>query len=329
MRYLLPFIIATFLFSCKDSAKTERGFYFWQQQFDLSTEQQAFLEDINAGVLYMHYFDVVMMNGKPQPIAEIELKSMTNLEIVPTVYITTDVFKDSSRAYLEDLAAKVAGKIKYIHGEKPLKEIQIDCDWTAGIQEAYFYFLEAIKGKFEGVQLSATVRLYQFKYPDISGVPPVDKGLLMYYNMGNLTDYETDNSILDNTIGKSYLTKKEYPLPLDVALPNFSWSLHFRSRKFEGIRPEFTLTELKNNPLFISDKENRFIFTKDTVMYGIYYRFGDELRYEACSEDELLDAAALLNERLPAEDRRILIYHLQHKTVKDDEKLDAVFGVFE
>lgn len=51
-----------------------------------------------------------------------------------------------------------------------VKEIQIDCDWTASTQEAYFEFLHYLKEKAKDkqIQLSATIRLHQ-----LSMTPPL------------------------------------------------------------------------------------------------------------------------------------------------------------
>ena len=65
-----------------------------------------------------------------------------------------------------------------------VKEIQIDCDWTASTQEAYFEFLHYLKEKAKDkqIQLSATIRLHQLSMTP----PPVDRGILMMYNTGDV-----------------------------------------------------------------------------------------------------------------------------------------------
>lgn len=331
MRFSLSVLIVFLLLnSCEQEPGIERGFYHWNSRFSLTDSQLNFLEEINAEVLYVHYFDVIMGEQEPLPIAEVKMDTETNLSIVPVVYITTAVFSALDSTEIPDFAQKVYQKITDIHGSRALSEIQMDCDWTPSVQDKYFYFLEQFKSIMpDKTKLSATVRLYQYKYPDIAGVPPVDRGLLMYYNMGSLTDYHEPNSILNNKLGEQYLVEKEYPLPLDIALPNFSWALLFRQGEFQQICPQFSENELKNSPLFVSDQADHYIFTKDTVMYETYFRFGDELRYESCSEQELLKAAEMIEEKIAHQNARILIYHLQEKTINDYEKLDAVYRVFE
>ena len=317
--------------SCGDDQRIVRGFYHWKSDFQLSEEQKTFLEDIKAEVLYIKYFDVVKDAYTAYPTAELDYISETDIPIVPTIYLTPNVFYNQSEYDINSLADNCASKIKAIHpDDKEFFEIQIDCDWTKEIQEEYFQFLETLQDNFpDEVVFSATVRLYQYKYPDINGIPPVDKGLLMYYNMGNLRDYDQNNSILNNGIGEQFLGFGKYPLPIDIALPNFKWALMYRGGEFERICHNFTKTQLKDNELFLNTRNNWYIFKKDTVIDGTYFRFGDELRYESCSEKELLKAANLLKKEINQEVTNVLIYDLQPYTPKHYEKLDAVFSAFD
>jgi hypothetical protein len=335
MRFTSIFILFI-LISCTSENQTEseisRGFYHWKSKFELSNEQLVFLRNIDAEVLYLKYFDVVSRNNDYRP--EAELDYITDLSdipvpIVPTVYITTEVFYQIELVDIPKMAERVAANIGYVHPYgKEILEIQFDCDWTAEIKDKYFYFLEEFRNYYPEVILSATIRLYQYKYPELAGVPPIDKGMLMYYNMGDLTDYTETNSILNNEIGEQYLGFSEYPLPLDVALPNFKWSLLFREGEFQQICPDFTKKDLKNTALFASKRENWYVFKKDTVINNTYFRFGDELRYEYCSEEDLFVAANLLKKELLNENTKVIIYDLQTYTPNDYEKLDAVFSTF-
>ena len=322
--------ILLLLSSCKNEEHNiERGLYHWKSDFILSENQTEFLEDIQTDFLYVRYFDVNVSWEGAYPQSVVGMVSETDIPIIPTVYITTDVMVQLDSFYIRLLAEDVSNKIKAIHGDKELSEVQFDCDWTPSIKDKYFYFLDEVSNYFPGVTISATVRLYQYKYPELAGVPPVDKGLLMYYNMGDLTDYKETNSILNNQKGKEYLGFGEYPLPIDIALPNFQWCLSFRQGIFQYICPDFSKEELNNQDLFSKTGDNTYIFKKDTVMHNDYFRFGDELRHEFCSEQELMKAVNLLKDEMNQETTRILFYDLQPNTYKDYEKMDAVYSAFE
>ncbi len=306
-----------------------RSFYHWRQDFQINSEQQSFLEKLEVEELYVHYFDVAWRGEEAVPIAEVSDISDVDMQINPVVYITTQVLEHSDSSQIEHLASRIADKIKTIHGENELKEIQIDCDWTPSIKDKYFYLLTELKNKFSSIELSATIRLYQYKYPELAGVPPVDKGLLMYYNMGEITSYREPNSILNNNEGKRYLGFNTYPLDIDIALPNFSWVLLFQTGNFQKICAELNEEDLADKSLFKSIGTNLYACKKDTVIGNTYFRFGDELRLEKCNEDQLIEAANLLRDEINQDQTRIIIYDLQTDTPKDYEKLDAVYTVFE
>ncbi|MBK8703650.1 MAG: hypothetical protein IPN33_08475 [Saprospiraceae bacterium] len=110
-------------------------------------------------------------------------------------------------------------------------EIQIDCDWTEKTRDSYFYLLKKMREQLEpgNCALSATIRLHQVRYFKKTGAPPVDRGMLMFYNMGDVESWEEPNSILNIKKGEPYLDgAARYPLPLDVALPAFGWGVLFR-----------------------------------------------------------------------------------------------------
>lgn len=320
------------VYSCqkKEKKEVERAFYYWKGHFNLSEKQEQFLEDLDATTLYVRYFDVGMDYFTPYPKAPLgTMKKMEGLQIIPTVYLMTEVFTNSDSSDIPRLADKVEQKIRAIHGENSWSEIQFDCDWTPSIKNRYFYFLDQMELRFPQVEVSSTIRLYQYKYPDLCGVPPVDRGVLMYYNMGELLDYEESNSILNNSIGEEYLGFNEYPLAIDIALPNFQWSLKFRQGHFQYICGDLGRKELENEQLFKQTAENRYICLRDTVLYEDYFRFGDEVRFEECSQSDLERAAQLLKPEMNQQSTRIIFYDLQDRTIHDYEKLNTIYSLFE
>ncbi|UKN01793.1 hypothetical protein K6119_18885 [Paracrocinitomix mangrovi] len=335
MRNFSIYIFLLFLFACQSGTKdtsdkeVERGFYHWKTEVDFSQNQIDFLEEINASVLYVKYFDLVWNGEEVRPAAYVDFKTEVKQPIVPTVFITTDVFQNIDSSEIRNIAIKTHKTIYSLNPDgNEIDEIQFDCDWTPSIKDKYFLFLKEFQAIHQG-QISATIRLYQYKYPDLSGVPPVDKGMLMYYNMGDFKSYSETNSILNNEIGKQYLGFGTYPIKLDVGLPNFKWSLLFREGEFFQICPDFTENQLKNNDLFMQKMENTYIFKADTVLFNTYFRFGDELRFENCDQEELIKAANLLNNELSQDSIRVLIYDLQAYTPNDYEKINTVFSTFE
>jgi hypothetical protein len=91
---------------------------------------------------------------------------------------------------IKQLAINTHSKISSLlkQANKSCKKIQIDCDWSQGTKHNYFQFLKQFKALDTTLQLSCTIRLHQVKYPTITGIPPVDEGTIMYYNMGKLNE---------------------------------------------------------------------------------------------------------------------------------------------
>jgi hypothetical protein len=102
----------------------------------------------------------------------------------------------------------------------------LDCDWSAKTK-AKFFRLTRIMNDSLDVPLTATIRLHQYANPKGTGVPPADRGMLMPYNVGQITAQGDGNSIFDLSIAEPYFTSSSpYPLPLDIGLPAFSWGVH-------------------------------------------------------------------------------------------------------
>jgi len=326
---LITSIFLFFLFSCtKEKLITNLSFYHWKTDFNLSKSQNETLTKLGVKKIYVKYFDIKYINSKAVPIAEVNWKTIPQQTIVPVVYITTSVFSNLDSTKIIDLAKHTAIKINTLHPQQGFTEIQFDCDWTPSVKNKYFYFLTEIKTHFENIIISSTLRLYQYKYPKIAGVPPVDKCTLMYYNMGELYKINEPNSILNNKIGKQYLGFNEYPKPIDIALPNFSWALVFRNSKFEKITTHFSKDNYKNEFLFEHDTLNKYWIIKDTVINNYYYRYGDNIRFESPSEIELKKAITLLTPEINQTETSIVFYDLNTNITQDYEKINSIYNAF-
>ena len=167
---------------------------------------------------------------------------MENRELVPCVYILDKVFIQSSKEELDELAENVVHLTTKYLSEKLVEgtsvdgsEIQIDCDWSEKSQGNYFYFLRKVK-KLSNWKVSCTLRLYPYKFHERMGVPPCDRAMLMCYNLLNPLKNPRKNTILDVDEMSKYLdTDVQYPVPLDVALPVYSWMQCYDRDRFKGV----------------------------------------------------------------------------------------------
>ncbi|WP_315818323.1 hypothetical protein [Paraflavitalea speifideaquila] len=279
-------IIPLFLVACRQPAgprSITRGFYYWKSAMGLTASEKKALDTLQVQKLYIKFFDIVWdpIGQRPLPVAKIQLNDsittwLTNrrVEIVPTVFITNECMLQIDSNQVPGLAASLhelmRGTANLLPPSTAIPEIQIDCDWTATSKNNYFSLLTQLQTLpfFQQKQLSATIRLYQCKYKQKTGVPPVHRGLLMCYNMGNLKNPHTHNSILEAAELEKYIGNlQEYPLPLDLALPLFDWKVLYRDGIYKGLIQGLPDSLLQQNG--ISRKtSNTFTIYRDTLLNG-------------------------------------------------------------
>ena len=190
-------------------------------------------------------------------------------------------------------------KVRYEHFRTKITEVLIDCDWTEKTKENYFYLLSQLKKEMGNYTISATIRLWQYKYSEKAGIPPVDRGLLMCYNLQSHKKTEVENSIGSAEELAKYLTNNEYKLDLDIALPIFQWSVLFCNGKYKGILSDLgENVELNDTSLFVSAEKNKYIFKEDMEIGEYYIRSGDEIRLERITPEELTKMATLVKEKV-------------------------------
>ena len=189
--------------------------------------------------------------------------------------------------------------------------MQLDCDWTGSTRDRYFDLLQAVK-KAVSVPLSATIRLHQIKYAAQTGIPPVDRGMLMFYNMADWKQPNTHNSIYDLDVARRYTAFLEtYSLPLDIVMPLFRWTVVYRNNRFLLLLNNVARSQLANQSfLQIQTDTNRFIASRDTVAFGLSIRRGDLFRAEACTPNELLKGKNELLNKIQNEKSTFALYHL-------------------
>lgn len=223
-------------------------------------------------------------------------------------------------------------KARYTLFCSTIKEILIDCDWTEKTKDNYFYLLSQLKKEMKDYTISATIRLWQYKYSEKAGIPPVDRGLLMCYNMESHKKMEVENSIGSAEELAKYLTNKDYRLDLDVVLPIFQWSVLFSNGQYKGIISDLgNNINLKDTALFLAAGENKYLFKQDMEVGEYYVRNGDEIRMERISPDELLKMANLVKEKVRiSADTRISLFSWDKKFVDyyGNEQISKVFEVF-
>ena len=310
------------LVGCTNNSNHEISFYYWKQDFNLNQSQKAILEFNQVKKLYVKFFDITWNSreNKAIPISKIDFKKPAGkYKIVPCIFIENQVFKQdpspeiASKVY--ELIRKIAKTNKF-----SIQEIQIDCDWTDATKKAYFSFLSKLTALAKNKQIiTSTLRLHQFKYPKKTGIPPVQKAVLMCYNMGKIDNQKTDNSIISEAELKKYiLDSEEYPLPLDLALPSYHWGLIYRLGKLSLIVNDIDRNSLK---LFAFSKleENKFRADSSFYFNNTYFCKNDILRIEESKPSTLLGCAEILK-KSKHHFNEVIFYHISSNSISNYEK---------
>lgn len=316
-------LILSFFISCEQQEQPVISFYYWKTIFRLSPKEKNTLTENQVKRLYIRYFDIDLSTKtqKPYPRTPIRFEDKTSdFEIIPVVYIKNKVMLDKKLDVM-DLAEKTNNFIQQINLKNniAIQEIQIDCDWTLESKDNYLRFIEIFK-KVSNKKLSATIRLHQIKYFKKTKIPNVDRGVLMFYNMGKIAS-DSLNSIYDRNIANRYLSSlQNYPLPINIALPVYSWGIHIRDGEIIGLRNKIDVNNLKNNSSFVLTKKNWFTFKNSSFTGGVFYKENDQLKIETISRNDLLEMADDIEENTTQNPKEIIFYDLDEFNLKNYEK---------
>lgn len=318
---------------CSEQPQHDISVYHWKTNYEPNAFEQGYVDSLEVKKTYLKFFDLKWVEKEQEafPFAIIHKSKADSIasEVVPVVYITNETFKKTRAESIDYLAKRVIGKLGWLCGrngirKQDVKEIQFDCDWSGTSQSRYFAFLESIKKQrsevkgWDSLKVSATIRLHQVKYAKKTGVPPVDNGVLMFYNMGNLSDTATSNSILDLKTAQKYMVNfEQYPLKLDVALPLFCWGIQFRHGKVVQLMNNLSESQLKSNENMELLRPNYYRVKKSSYLNDQFVYKGDEIRLENISTDQLRAAKALIDDHIQNKQYDIIYYHLDEPVLKN------------
>lgn len=293
-------IVSSIFIMQKEKAPLSISFYSWENSFDeKNINEKLYIKVLD--IAYSTKLEIVTTNIKEAP-----------KNFIPVVYITNETMKNIDYSLISN--AIIQGLKKY-----EFTELQIDCDWSDKSQSNYFNLLKDLKEKLDKT-ISATIRLHQIKYYTKTGIPPVDYGVLMYYNMSDIADFNTKNSILDNEIAKKYhYNFDSYKLKLKLALPLYSQAIQFRENKALSIFEGVSKKDFDSN--FEKIAPNIYKVLNSTYFMGRYIYKDDIFRFEEVEEIELKIA---LDDFLDLSKNRfdeVIFYTLKYKNKFDLEKL--------
>ena len=306
-------------FSC--SSPTEKiplSFYYWRTTFALSETEKDYLTELEVDKLYVRYFDVALKNNEPIPVTSVIFQEQTSgFEIVPVIYIKNEVFLQDTDT--QDLALKIVDYIQQINtmNNISINEIQFDCDWSLQSKDNFFQFIADVKQLHP--KLSATIRLHQIKYADKTGIPDVQNGVLMYYNMGVISA-DDNNSIYERGIAQRYIKSLEnYSLPLGIALPIFSWGVHVRDNQVVNLIGGMRQKDMAMDK-FKKLSAERYLVVDDFIYNGRYLAKNDVIKIEEPTTKQLKEMVKDLRKHVKNTPKEIILYDLNEQNLTEYER---------
>ena len=322
IRRLFYFLIVAFSLLNLTSCKNEVGsfdsvnFYYWRTVYSFNNYEKHYIEQSKIDRIFVRFFDVEWNSqlNSGVPTAKITFTDSLFLnKIVPVVYIKNNVFANLDSSQIDSLAIKTSSLVNgilYSINQNGHNEIQFDCDWTESTKDKFFLFLEKVKALNPEREIVSTVRLHQIKFKERMGVPPGDRAVLMYYNMGKIA-CDSSNSILDNSIGEQYLENlNDYPLELTWALPSFSWGIHCVNNQPNHLLNKSAVEDYSSNDMFSRKAEGVFMVEKNGFFQGQYLFAGDFVKIESPTIADLNLALKMLNKYSDSQPSSVVFFDL-------------------
>lgn len=342
---VISLLISLTLLSCTGSesqkSNESNSIYYWRTTFSLNNGEKEFLREHDVKKIYMRFFDVnwayPTKNGEdviPEATVRFNDTIPAGIEIVPTVYITTSAI-EKMQTKEDGYAEKIYKRITAISNQNNImfNEIQLDCDWTKGTRQPFFRLCEAMKGCMDSTQtLSSTIRLHQLTQTP----PPVDKGVLMVYNTGNLMEMTSENSIFSRNDIEPYLRDNrlaEYPLALDVAYPTFGWSVIFHPGEDKYYfcrimrRTDFSAyPDLKKIASNLYEAISDINFSENENEYDMAYK-DYRIRVERPTANEILEIKKIIDDQLKNKSHSNILYHLDESQLShfSDNEISKIY----
>lgn len=317
-------IIIPLLCTCSSNTYSvpDVSFYYWRTEFNLKDTEKNAINEYAVKKLYVRYFDIgIGADSVPYPIGKIKFSSkIPDVEIVPVVYIKNEVMLNK-RLDVRAISDNILQLINAINTNNTIdcSEIQIDCDWSLDSRDKFMIFIDTLKVGW-GKKLSATIRLHQIKFADVTQIPDVDYGTLMYYNMGKI-NAEPGNSIYDKDIADLYnYTIPNFRLPINVALPIFAWGVHVRNDRVIGLINKIVDEDLNNEDKLSYIGGNFYLVKENFLWKDKYLRRGDKIKYEKVNSKDLKLMAKDLSKLVKGGVNEIIFYDLDSLNLEHYEE---------
>ncbi|MBL7981170.1 MAG: hypothetical protein JNL52_05105 [Flavobacteriales bacterium] len=247
------------------------------------------------------------------------------VELVPCIYITNNTFLRIGDKEVDQLARNLLRKLRLELPDK-VHGVLLDCDWTAKTKDRFFRLTRIMNDSLD-VPLSATIRLHQYANPKGTGVPPADRGMLMPYNVGQITAPGDGNSIFDLSVAEPYFTStKPYPLPLDIGLPAFAWGVQFRNGAFVGVLQDQQVQDALSLGLLSGEANGTLQVTQENNEHMPELHLGDVVRVERMTPEVIAQVAQLARTAVNSDTLAVAYFELGTGTFQKMTKAEVNAG---
>ncbi len=298
--------------------------YWWKTSWNPDSTEVDFINQLQIKKIYLRFFDVAPDGNSnvPKPKATIQFQQpiIQGVKIIPTIFITESCMALDIDKLPKMLAYRVLQMCE-TNDIKGVDEIQIDCDWKQSSQEKYFQFLDDIRKilKDKNIRLSATIRFHQLRMTP----PPVDYGVLMAYNTGNISHPPTCNPVLSFRHAEPYLKLlTDYDLPLCAAYPNFSYQLLYNDNQLRAILynediADSTKYRHTNDNEYESTTSRLIVNTPEPGSSLTQIKHGDKLLIYKAEYNEISTTKQTIDHLRPSMKAQSIIYDINSRNINN------------
>ena len=143
----------------------------------------------------------------------------------------------------------------------------------------------------------------------------------MIYNLDSPADTNIRNSIFSFEKALLYLkgNLEHYPLQLDIALPAFSWGVHFHYGKIKSLIANFHPSDIETENM-VRKKNGNFKANKAHFFNTHRISKRDEVRYEYPCTNEVAKMMDYLNKHLNQDSSEVIFFSLNSDFLINNKK---------
>jgi|DewCreStandDraft_4_1066084.scaffolds.fasta_scaffold54801_2 hypothetical protein len=331
MRNLLICFFLLFIISCTN--KNEKGILVNKNPFTLSENEMQFIKSNYVDKVYINFFCIDKTDKN-----EITVKSKViysekptrQYRVVPVVEITEKSLLRASELEIEQISNTICNNLLSITTQNKLNEIieiAVLYDFTDNIgnQKKFLSLISYLNKNdfFNDKIISLIVKISNLKLLDKSVIKAADHIIIDFGNTGNISDYNTINSLFDwNTVEPHISLVNKIDKPISAMLIVQPRVLVYRNNKFYCSIKNIYENSLSDKNTYERIQPAYYKVLIKTVLSGVKLEKNDILKTEKPDFDDYKKIAKQLNNKKAD----IIIYPINEDVIKTSEENDVEIG---